>query len=336
MKWSLLLFFLCAGISLNAQDLDQSTNSQFDDSEVKTYNPKSILIQGEVQSAGAVDLSGLPLRSVPIKELAFENGKQVFKGAYFVSGYSLYDILNRAKIKKAPENTFKPPVDLYVIIENDKGEKAVFSWGELFYKDSFDILITKTIQAINPARAKITWPLPEEPRLISARDLLNVRFISNPTRITVKSNFEGGNGEKPKDIYSPEIKIATRTNTASVRDFGASIGQRTNEGILYGHGMGFKEVFNGSGYLLKDVLAAHAPLTPERLKKAFVAIAAKDGYRVVFSASEILNRNDNHDFILNDLKDAANGGRYTLIVTSDFFADRDVRSVEKITLVEID
>jgi hypothetical protein len=335
MMRSLLIFLLLATISLNAQDFDQRTNSQFDDSEVKIYNPKSISIQGEVQSPSTVDLNELPLRSVPIKELAFENGKRAFKGAYFVSGYSLYYILNRAKIKKAAENTFKPPVDMYVVVENDKGEKAVFSWGEIFYKDSFDILITKTIQPINPARAKITWPLPEEPRLISGNDLLNVRFVSNPTKITVKSNFENGSGDKPKDIYSAEITIATKTGSTSVGDFGSSIGKRTNEGILFGHGMGFKEVFSGSGYRLKDVVSSHAPLATERMKAAFFAVTAKDGYRVVFSASEIMNRNDNHDFILNDLKDATTGGRYTLIVTSDFFADRDVRSVEKITLIEI-
>jgi hypothetical protein len=337
MKWPLLVFFVCAAMSaINAQDLDQSTNSQFDNSEVRTYNPKSILVQGEVEAPGTVDLNSLPLRSVPIKELALENGKHVFKGAYFVSGYSLYDVLNLAKIKKAPGNTFKPPVDMYVIVENNKGEKAAFSWGEIYYRDSFDILITKTIQPINPARATITWPLPDEPRLVCGGDLLNVRFMSNPAKITVKSFFESGSAEKPKDIYSPEITISTKAGSATMRELSPSIGKRNNEGVLYGHGMGFKEVFNGAGYLLKDVLSTQAHLTADRLKSTIAGISAKDGYHVVFSASEIMNRSDNHDYLLSDLKDAANGGRYTLVVTSDFFADRDVRSLEKITLVDIE
>ena len=337
MKWSICLLFIALFIgSLGAQDLDQNTNSLFDDSEIKTYNPQNILVQGEVQIPATVDLSRLPLRSVPIKELALENGKRVFKGAYFVSGYSLYDILNSVKIKKAPENTFKPAVDMYAIVENGKGEKSVFSWGEIYYRDSFDILITKSVQAVNPARAKIAWPLPGEPRLICGGDLLNVRFLSNPTKITVKSYYEVGAPEKPKDTYSPEIRIVTKAGAASIRDLGPSVEKRNYESVLYGHGMGFKEVLNVAGFRLKDVLSTSVNLAPEHLRNAIVVASAKDGYRVVFSASEIMNRNDNHDYLLNDLKDSPDAGRYTLVVTPDYFADRDVRSVEKIALVDID
>jgi hypothetical protein len=337
MKGFLFFFLICtAAGAVLAQDLDQSTNSFFDDSEVKSYNPKNILVQGEVQAPVTVDLSGLSLRSVPIKQLGLENGKQVFRGAFFVSGYSLYDILNRAKIKKAPENTFKPPVDMYVIVENDKGEKAVFSWGEIYYRDSFDILITRSIQAINPARAKTKWTLPDEPFLVCGSDLLDVRFITNPAKITIKSYRQNEGVEEPKDVYSPEIGILTSSGSATVRDLSASIEKRKYKSILYGHGMGFKEVFSATAYLLKDTLAANAKLAPERLKNTLVVASAKDGYRVAFSASEIMNRNDNHDYLLNDLKDNPTGGRYTLVVPPDYFADRDVRSVDKITLVDIE
>jgi hypothetical protein len=337
MKWSLSILFVILSIAaVNGQDPGQSTNSFFDDSQVKTYSPKSILVQGEVQAPVTVDLGALPLRSVAIKELGLENGKQVFKGAYFVSGYSLYDILSNAKIKKVPENTFKPPVDLYIVVENDKGEKTVFSWGEIYYRNSFDLLVTKSIQAINPAHSNAKWALPEEPRLISGGDLLNVRFISNPSKITVKSFFESASAEKPKDIYSAEIRFLTNSGSASIRDLDPFVEKRKYESILYGHGMGFKEVFDKAGFLFKDVLAAQAKPTADNLRNSIVVVSAKDGYHVVFSASEILNRNDNHDYLLNDLKDSATGGRYTLVVTPDYFADRDVRSVEKVTLKAID
>jgi hypothetical protein len=225
---------------------------------------------------------------------------------------------------------------MYVIVENNKGEKAVFSWGEIYYRDSFDILITRSIQSINPARAKITWPLPDEPRLVCGGDLLDTRFIGNPAKITVKSYWESGAAEKPKDIYSPEIRILSKGSSTAIRDLGPSIEKRKYESVIYGHGMGFKEVFDATGYVLKDVIAAHAKLAPERFKNTVAIASAKDGYRVVFSASEIMNRNDNHDYLLNDLKDTPSGGRYTLVVTSDYFADRDVRSIEKITLIDIE
>jgi hypothetical protein len=197
-------------------------------------------------------------------------------------------------------------------------------------------LVTRSIQAINPARAKTKWPLPDEPRLVCGGDLLNARFISNPSKITVRSYWEKGAAEKPKDIYSPEIRILTKAGPTVIRDISPSIRKRNYESVLYGHGMGFKEVFNSTGYLLKDILATQAKIAPERLKNTIAVVSAKDGYRVAFSASEIMNRNDNHDYLLNDLKDSPGAGRYALVVTSDYFADRDVRSVEKITLVDID
>ena len=148
------------------------------------------------------------LRTIPVKELGLENDKQLFKGAFFVSGYSLYDILNSKKAKKAAGNTFSPLIDMYVIVENDRGEKAVFSWGEIYFtKESSNVLISKSIQAINPAKTKRKWPLPEEPRLVCGNDLLNVRFISNPTKITVRSYAGEFAAEKPR---SPVQRETTR------------------------------------------------------------------------------------------------------------------------------
>ena len=106
--------------------------------------------------------------------------------------------------------------------------------------------------------------------------------------------------------------------------------------MLYGHGAGFKEVLNLSGFLLKGILAANGKLFPEQWPKTVVVVTARDGYRAVLSAGEIMNRNDNQEFLLNDLKDSPNGGRYTLIAPSDYFADRNVKSVDKIILAEMD
>jgi len=322
-------------VALVAQDHSQATNSLFDVSEAKVFNPGKILVQGEVQEPGMVDLSQLPLHNAPVKELALENGKQTFKGAYFISGYALCDILNKKQAKKSPENTFKPLVDMYVIVENSKGEKAVFSWGEIFHRDSYHILIAKTIQPVNPARLKTSWPLPAESRLISADDLLNVRFISNPAKITVKSYHGNAAPETVKDIYSPEIRITTLTGSAVIRDIGSAIEKRHYDSVLYGHGMGFKEVLSFSGYLFKDVIAAHVKITADNLKSAIFVISAKDGYRSVFSISEIMNRNDNQDILLRDVKDSPSEGRYTLVIT-DFFADRDVRVIDKIEMLTAD
>ena len=114
MCFMLLLF----AASVPAQDVNQTTNSFFDDSEMKTFSLTSILVEGEVENPGPVDLSGLPVRNCPVKEVALIKDKPEFKGAFFYSGYSLYDILNGKKVRKAGDNSFSPFVDLYVIVEN--------------------------------------------------------------------------------------------------------------------------------------------------------------------------------------------------------------------------
>ncbi len=331
-----LCFLALFATAVVAQEGDQSTNSLFDDSEIKTYALKSIMVQGEVQNPGSVDLSQLTLRSVPIKELGLENGKQIFKGAFFVSGYSLCDILDEKQVKKVAGNTFSPLIDLYVIVENDKGEKAVFSWGEIFFTgDGSNILISKSFQAINPVKIKTTWPLPDEPRLICGNDLLNVRYVSNPTKITVKSYVGTFAAEKPENMYSPEIKIVKETNAISVGDVGSSVKSRMYRAVEYGHGMGFKGVQNNTGFLLKDIINANIKVIPDELREAVAVISAKDGYRSVYSVSEIMNRNDNKDFLLIDRKDSPGDGRYTLFAADDFFVDRNVKAVEKIEITGV-
>ena len=101
MRYILALLLLLCPIPTLAQDLNHKTNSLFDDSDAKAFPLKNIMVQGEVEEPGIVDIRSLPLRSSALKEVALENGKQVFKGAYFVSGYALYDILSGKKIKKA-------------------------------------------------------------------------------------------------------------------------------------------------------------------------------------------------------------------------------------------
>jgi hypothetical protein len=323
-------FWLLAFFSTLA--FGQNRNSLFENPESKSYATKSIMVQGEVQNPGPVDINSLPVRSSAIKELAIENGKQVLKGAFFVSGYSLYDILDSKKFKKAPENKFTPPVDLYAIVENEKGEKAVFSWGEIYYRNSFDILIAKSVSAINPARSNTKWALPEESRLMCGSDLLNVRFLSNPTKITVKSYRGNFASEKPKDVYSAEFKIETSAGSTTIGDIGSSVEKRTVSNVSYGHGMGYKGVLNLTGFRLKDLI--ESKINPGDMRDTIAVASAKDGYHVVLSASEILNRNDNQDFIMVDRKGSAEDGRYLLFEPGDFFADRDVRAVEKIELVK--
>jgi len=332
----LFLFFCFLAIPLFAQELKENTSSFFDESEVKEFILKNIMVEGEVESPGMVDLSTLPIRNLPVKEFSFLNGKDKFIGSYYYSGYSLFDILNSKKVKKANQADFKPFVDLYVIVENDKGEKAVFSWGEIYYgKDNFQFLISKSVNAINPSKLKMKWPFPAEPRLICNRDAYNVRFIANPTKITIKSFSGNFAKQKPAEIFSPEIKIISGSKTETIEDIKSSVEKRKYKNIGYGHGMGYKGVKDVDGYLLKDILKAAMEFPYAELQNSIVCVSAKDGYRATYSLSEIINRSDNEDFLLSDRSDSKEDGKYSLFAAPDFFVDRNVRAVEKIEIVRV-
>ncbi|MDP2038904.1 MAG: hypothetical protein Q8L04_16100 [Ignavibacteria bacterium] len=331
----LLFCIVLITLPLIAQDKNESSPSFFDDSEVKEYSLKSILVEGEVENPGAVDLSPLPVNGFPAKDVSYGKDKNKFVGSYFFTGYSLFDIINQKKVKKVNEAEFKPAVDLYVIVENDKDGKVVFSWGELFYaKDNYRTVITKSIRAINPSKMKMKWPLPEAPILVSGNNAFNFRTIANPTKITVKSFAGTYSKERIKEIYTSEFTVTSPSESVVVKDI-AGIEKRKFRGLGYGHGMGWKGVDEVEGFVFKDVLKNYIPIDEKQIASTVICVSAKDGYRVTYSLSEIVNRNDMNDFLLVEKNGSLEEGKYNLFATPDFFVDRNVRSVEKIEMLNV-
>jgi hypothetical protein len=330
-----LLLLIIWPVLLFAQESNSGTNNIFDDSELKEYSVNNILLEGEVENPGLVDLTVLPKYGFPARDLTFEKEKNKFNGAYFFSGYSLFDILDQKKVKKLNKDEFKPFVDLYLIVENDKGDKAVFSWGEIFYsKDNFKIIISKSVRAINPSKMKMKWPLPSEPVLVCGNDAFNYRFISNPTKITVKSFPGVFSKDRIKETYVPEIKVVVDDETIVLKDI-SGIEKRKFFGIGYGHGMGWKGTDNVEGFVFSEALRRNIKFSHQDIGNTIVCVSSKDGYRASFSLSELINRNDMNEFLLVEKTGLPDDGKYNLFATPDFFVDRNVRSVEKIELLKI-
>lgn len=122
----LLLIALIVPASLSAQE----NNDFYDNVPLKEYPCPKIEIAGEVVSPGPVDLSPLPLRQVLVREAILKEGKETFVGSYVFQGYSLFDILKERFVAKKNAAEFPSVIDLFVVVENGKGEKALFSWGE--------------------------------------------------------------------------------------------------------------------------------------------------------------------------------------------------------------
>jgi len=331
-----LVMLLAAAVPGAAQEKAAETpkvNSFYERGPGADYALKTIRVEGEVENPGPVELAGLPLRSVAVKEVALADGKPEFRGAYFFTGYSLYDILNAKPVKKVNAD-FSPETDLYVTVENDKGEKAVFSWGEIYYaKDSFGTLISRSVRSVTAPKRNKDWPLPKGPRLVCRGDLYNTRFIADPSKITVRAVPGIYPGEKHQAVFTPEFSVVIGTRTAVISN-PSFAEKRVYLDAAYGHGMGYKEVKQAEGFVLKDVLASAGARAADS-GASLVVVSSKDSYRAAFSLAEIINRNDNADFLIVDKGLEETYGRFALFAAPDFFVDRNVRAVDKVEILKI-
>jgi hypothetical protein len=353
MKSSSLLFFIF--LSLNScnqaskpvianekkpvtQFIDTSdmTNNFYDNTETYPLPVKELFIDGEIANPGKVDFTDLPVHSVIIKETLLDSaGGDRFVGAYRYDGYSLFDILDKRILKKANSSEFKPIIDLYVEIENEKGEKVVFSWGEIYYPNNLHkILIASGVSRIVPSKTKELWPLPVESKIVAASDLVTERNITSPVKITVKSyphSFTVKQGMSP--MYSSRIDVFTSSKqVGQIETLPVNINNATYNTIFYGRGKDIHSTTPFKGVLLKDLLLKNYPGNGENLKSGIICIEGKDGYRSAFSYSEIFNRNDQQEFMMVKTGNQEDGGLFRIFAASDFFSDRAIKSVSEIHL----
>ncbi|HOI41910.1 MAG TPA: hypothetical protein PK523_03110 [Elusimicrobiales bacterium] len=322
----LLGVFFALAAAARAQE---ASNSFYETGPEVRYEAGVVTVEGEVENPGPVDLTGLPLRQAAVREVAWEDGEAVFKGAHFYSGYSLYDILRARPVRKARDD-FRPETDLFVTVENAAGDKAVFSWGEIYYAaDGFGALIAASARSVTAPKRKTEkdWPLPPGPRLVAPRDLYNCRFIAAPSKITVRSLAGDFPGEKHEPVYAPAFSVTSAGGTFEVKGPGKA-GVRTYEAAGYGHGTGFKGMKKVEGFLFKDVLA-RAGVSPRESGSYLVSVSAGDAYRAAFSLAELINRGDNADFLVVD-NGRAKDGRFSLFSPADFFVDRNVRGMSRV------
>ncbi len=314
------------------------TNNFYDNEPIQDLTMVPLTLEGELSNPGTVNFSKLPVRSVIVKEASLkEDGTNQFIGAYRYDGYSLFDILNLAKLQKKNAEEFPPIIDLYVEVSNDEGEKVIISWGEIYYPNNLhNIIIAKSVMRIVPSKTKDLWSLPEASKVIVTSDLLTERNISNPTKITIKSaeaSFKIEKGMSP--MYAESIKIQDEKGQESLlKEVPKNLKTNTYHTIFYGRGRGIHSTTPFAGYELKEILSAYYELSKENLQHGFFVAAGLDGYRVVMSFSELFNRNDQSEFLLIQDKNDKDGGAFRIFPAADFFSDRAVKSVSEIRFIK--
>lgn len=343
-KLVLLLSLLVWACMLNAQengripvkiaDSTDKTQDFFDNAPTYALEMSALSIDGEIENPGNVDFTRLPKRTVIVKEALLQaDGSNRFVGAYRYDGYSLYDILNTVKLKKKNAKEFPPIIDLYLEIETKSGEKVVVSWGELYYPNTAHrIIIASDVARIVPSKTKELWPLPQKSRLVFANDLLTERNLDLPVKIRVCSyprKFVVD--EKHEKMYSPGIDVFVgEKNVLRLRESGSRFTAYLYNSIFYGRGRGIHSTTPFKGIQLKDALSGLVSMNAEQLKTGFIAVAAEDGYRVVYTLSEVFNRNDQQEILLIEQQDEKDGGVFKLFPACDFFSDRAVKAMKSI------
>ena len=317
-------------------DTSDMTNNFYDNSETYTLPVNELMVEGEISNPGKVDFSKLQKHSVIVKETLLDNaGTDKFVGAYRYEGYSLFDILNERKLKKANASEFNPIIDVFIEIENTEGEKVVFSWGEIYYPNNLHkIILASNVWRIVPSSTKELWVLPTESKLVASNDLITERNISSPVKITIKSytkKFTVKKGLSP--LYSGQFKVFKSDSLlAEISDVPENMNIETFSTIFYGRGRGIHSTQPFIGVMLKDLLQKYYPMKSNDLKRGIVCIVGLDGYRCAASYSEVFNRNDQQEFLLVKTKKDEDGGAFRLFAASDFFSDRAVKSVSEIHL----
>lgn len=317
-------------------DTSDMTNNFYDNTETYALPVKDLIIEGEIAKPGKVDFKVLRKHSVIVKETLLDSsGSDRFVGAYRYDGYSLFDILDDRILRKANIEEFRPIIDLYIEIENDKGQKVIFSWGEIYYPNNLHkIIIASDVSRIVPSKTKELWPLPSESRIVAGSDLVTERNIGTPVKITVRSyphSFKVDRNMTP--MYSTDLSVFKGSEKIdAIMKLPSDINLQTFNTIFYGRGRGIHSTTPFTGILLKDLLLKYYPFNSENLQTGIVCLAGVDGYRCAFSYSEIFNRNDQQEFLLITTKPGEDGGLFRVFAACDFFSDRAVKSLSWIYL----
>ena len=317
-------------------DSADKTNNFYDNVESYEIAPKTITIEGEVGLKGEVDLSKLSKHTVIVKETSLTEDHNKFIGAYRYDGYSLFDILNSYIPEKLNKKEFAPIIDLYVEVSNDKGEKVVISWGEIYYPNHLnEIIIATDVRRIVPSKTKELWELPKESKLIVSSDLITERNISNPSKIKVCSypkSYKTVKDMKPN--FSEKMDVFVNDSLVeTLKSNPKGLTEMNYETTFYGRGRGIHSTTPFKGVQLKEVLKKYMKISKTGLQQGMVVVVGADGYRCVFTLSELMNRNDQSEVLLICDPKVTDEGIFRVFPACDFFSDRAVKAIKSVEIV---
>ncbi len=299
----------------------------------------SIRVTGKVKKEYLLSreyLSTLSSVRIRTKEMT-PDGKVM--GAYFYQGIPLYFILDGIAPKKDKNDSFDRPLDIVITFISESGLTSNFSYGELtMCDDNNPVTLAYSRTQLLPSKEpeKYKKNLYKTPlkgfRLICPGDLYDDRYLDNV--IAIKLTLAPAS----EKLYP---RLGKGKNCRSEKLYYIREGKRLESSmenvplitipnwfrIGHGRGIKFEKPEIAKGYSLRIWLNKHfGPGKPGD----FYIFAGCDGYRSIFSWSEIYRTENGVKMIL------INGEKgLTLGPVGDFFVDRHIWAlscVEKVNL----
>ncbi len=267
-----------------------------------------------------------------------------FLGAYIYYGIPLFNILEGVAPKKPDDAPFDRPLDMIVEVVSESGTKSLFSYGELTMTDDrHPVTLAFRREQVLPSKD------PEKYRknsftedvdglkLVCPRDPDTERYLDKVVSITLTTP-DVQYGKLPVMKQGKKCKSGTiqcvESGKSRKGSFDGVPGRKVTGWVRVGHGRGYKGISSASGYKLRAFLKQNFPGCGEDNYFLFVAC---DGYRTIFSGSEIFATEDGESFIIADKLDGKRPpGGIMLAPVDDYFVDRDVWGLTHIVLLDND
>jgi DMSO/TMAO reductase YedYZ molybdopterin-dependent catalytic subunit len=316
----------------------------------------TLSITGEIKqplTLSIEDLNNFQTLAVQLNEVMKDG---TYKGAFIYKGVSLRTLLDKAGIEKKVKSISKD-IDVAIKVRNSDGKEVALSWGEVYYRNSGDIIIATSATPIMPHKScascnkvefykpymdqldrKITFP-----KLVMGSDQFADRSIEGIVSIEIINTVQEQNNKQDQNnksaasekLYSPSFKI-TGLVKKDMKVTDISKYPRKERRIIHmGEGKGFHGVSDYSGASFQALLNKAG--VNNDLATVFI-ISAPDGYRSLFSYGEIfLNRVEESIIIADKINGKAidENGKFFLVPSEDLMSDRDVKSVEKVEVLKL-
>jgi precorrin-4 methylase len=272
-----------------------------------------------------------------------------YRGAWYYNGVPLRSLLETAFVAKE-ESAYNKAIDLAVLVRNSEGQEVALSWGEIFYKNSYDIIIATSATPIRPHHDCSSCHKPEEteprmkqfdriigfPKLVVASDEYTDRSIENIVSIEVIDPAPRMQADKSKALSAVSFVVTGKVKKElTINDLSEFKARKEMHVLHMGEGKGYHGSDDYSGVLFNEIINK-AGIEPV-LSQIF-HISAPDGYRTTFSYGEVFLNRVEDNTIIADMKNGKKiekDGKFIFVPSDDLMADRDIKSVNKIEVIDL-